>query len=260
VSHSSLATQVSQLARRSILRTLRQPSQIFPSTIFPLFLLAVNSAGLDKAVNIPGFPADTYLAFALAIPFIQSAIFSTMNAGTDLAADIETGFMNRLALTPLRGAALLAGNLAGVVVLATFQALVFVGVGLITGVHFQSGVGGVVVLVLLGALYGLSFGTLGAYIALRSGSGEAVQGMFPLFFVFLFLSSMALPRNLIQQDWFQTVATINPVSYLIEAIRSLVITGWDGQALAQGVVIAVAIGAVGMTAAVFSLKTRLVRT
>ena len=80
----------------------------------------------------------------------------------------------------------------------------------------------------------LGFGAIGASLALRTGSGEAVQGLFPLFFVFLFLSSMALPRNLIETDWFRTVATYNPVSYLLEGIRSLLIDGWDVDALLAG--------------------------
>jgi len=85
-----LRTQVGQLARRSVLRTLRQPAQIVPSLIFPLFLLAVNSGGLKDATNLPGFPTDSYITFALAVPFMQGALFSVMNAGTDLARDIET--------------------------------------------------------------------------------------------------------------------------------------------------------------------------
>ncbi len=111
----SLRTQVGQLAHRSVLRTLRQPAQIVPALVFPLFLLAVNAGGLKDATNLPGFPTDSYLTFILAVPFMQGALFSVMNAGTDLARDIETGFLNRLALTPLRGAALLSGLLAGAV-------------------------------------------------------------------------------------------------------------------------------------------------
>jgi ABC-2 type transport system permease protein len=98
------------------------------------------------------------------------------------------------------------------------------------------------------------------YAALRTGSGEAVQGLFPLFFVVLFLSSMALPRDLIAADWFRTIATYNPVSYLLEAIRSLLITGWDGEALALGFGCAIAIAAVGLTASSFALRSRMVRT
>jgi ABC-2 type transport system permease protein len=106
----------------------------------------------------------------------------------------------------------------------------------------------------------LGFGAVGSMIALRTGSGEAVQGMFPLLFVLLFLSSMALPRNLIEQDWFRTVATYNPVSYLIEGIRSLLVTGWDGEALALGFGVALAILVAGLVGASAALKTRLVRT
>ena len=256
-----LRTQVGQLARRSVLRTLRQPAQIVPALIFPLFLLAVNSGGLKDATNLPGFPTDSYLTFALAVPFMQGALFSVMNAGTDLARDIETGFLNRLALTPLRGAALLSGLLAGAVVLGlraggrpTSR------VGLIAGAELAAGVGGALVIVALSVSITVAFGTIGLFAALRTGSGEAVQSLFPVFFVFLFLSSMALPLDLLQTDWFHAIASANPVSYLLEAFRSLLIEGWNLGELALGFGIAAAILAIGMYAASSALKTRLVRT
>ena len=97
-------------------------------------------------------------------------------------------------------------------------------------------------------------------MGLRSGSGETVQGFFPLFFVLLFLSSMSLPRPLIEQDWFRFIATYNPVSYMIEGVRSFIIVGWDAEALALGFGITI-IGAVAAIAAASSaLRTRLVRT
>ena len=195
---------------------MRQPLNVVPSFLFPLILLAVNVGGLESAAHIPGFPADSYLDFALAFTFMQGALFATTNAGTDLARDIQTGFLNRLALTPMRSAALLLGQLAGVVVLALLQATLYLTVGLVAGVRPESGVLGVFLIVFLGVLIALAFGAVGAFLALRTGSGEAIQALFPLFFVFLFLSSMNLPRNLIEIDWFRTVATINPVSYLIE--------------------------------------------
>jgi ABC-2 type transport system permease protein len=260
VSRSPLLIQVGQLARRSVLRTLRQPAQIVPSLVFPMFLLAVNSGGLKAATNLPGFPTHSYLTFALAIPFMQGALFSVMNAGTDLARDIETGFLNRLALTPLRGTALLTGLLAGVMVLGLVQAGTFLLVGWAAGAGFAAGVPGVLVIVALSLVMTLGFGAIGLFAALRTGSGEAVQGLFPVFFVFLFLSSMSLPRNLIQTDWFREIATYNPVSYLVEGVRSLLVTGWDGEALALGFGIAAAVAVVGMTAASVALRSRLVRT
>jgi ABC-2 type transport system permease protein len=257
---SGLSTQVGHLARRSVVRTLRQPAQLVPALIFPLFLLAVNSGGLQRATHIPGFPTHSYLTFALAIPFMQGALFAVMNTGTDLARDIETGFLNRLALTPLRGGALLAGLLAGTVVVALIQAAAYLLVGLAAGASFAAGVGGALVIVALAVLITTGFGAIGLFAALRTGSGEAVQGLFPVFFVTLFLSSMSLPRNLIHTDWFREVATYNPVSYLIEGIRSLLIKGWDAQALALGFGIAAAIAIVAMVVASSALKTRLVRT
>jgi ABC-2 type transport system permease protein len=111
---SALATQVGAVAERSVRRTLRQPANVIPPLVFPVALLAVNAAGLRPSTELPGFPTSSFLAFALAVPFIQGALFSTMIAGTDLARDIQTGFLSRLSLTPLRGSALLAGHLSGI--------------------------------------------------------------------------------------------------------------------------------------------------
>jgi len=252
--------QVALLARRSVVRTARQPANIVFPLVFPLLLLAVNSSGLHSATRIPGFPTDSYLAFALAVPFMQGALFATMNAGTDLARDIQTGFLNRLALTPMRGVALLAGQLGGVMTMSLAQTAVWIAAGLIFGVRIASGVPGVLVLFVFSLLVALGFGALGAFLALRTGSGEAVQGMFPVFFVFLFISSMAMPRALIEIDWFRTAATLNPVSYLIECFRSLIITGWNAQALALGFGMALVIAAVAVTLAAVALRSRLTRS
>jgi ABC-2 type transport system permease protein len=254
------ADQVAILARRSVVRTSRQPANVIFPLVFPLLLLAVNSSGLRSATTLPGFPTDSYLAFALAVPFMQGALFATMNAGTDLARDIQTGFLNRLALTPMRSLALLAGQLGGVMVMTLVQAVVWICAGLILGVRFESGPAGIALLVVFSLLIGLGFGALGAFLALRTGSGEAVQGMFPVFFVFLFISSMAMPRNLIEIDWFRTAATVNPVSYLLEGVRSLIIIGWDPEALALGFGIAAILATIAVTLASMALRTRLTRS
>jgi ABC-2 type transport system permease protein len=252
--------QIGQIARRSVLRTARQPANIIFPFVFPTALLAVTSAGLSSATKIPGFPTSSFLAFFLAFPFIQGALFATMNAGTDLARDIQSGFLNRLALTPLRGGALIVGQLAGVAALGFVQSVYYLGVGLIVGVRLASGVTGAVVLIILATAIAVAFGALGAFFALRTGSGEAVQGLFPLLFVGLFLSSMNLPRNLIEADWFRTVATFNPISYLIEGLRSLIIAGWDWQALALAFGFAAALAAGSLAAATWALSLRLTRT
>lgn len=252
--------QVGALAGRSVRRTFRQPAMAVPPLVFPVALMLVNSAGLEPSTLLPGFPTDSFLAFALAVPFIQGALFATMNAGTELARDIQSGFLNRLSLTSLRGSALLGGHLAGVVALGLIQSAFYIAVGLVVGVDIAAGAGGILVLLLFSALVALGFGALGAFLALRTGTGEAVQGMFPLLFVFLFISSMNTPRDLIAIDWFRWVATANPVSYLIECVRSLIITGWDARALALGFGLAAAITVVSLALASWALTQRMTRT
>ncbi|WP_119066645.1 ABC transporter permease [Rubrobacter indicoceani] len=254
---SVLPTQIAVLARRAIIRTLRQPGMVLPSLVFPMVLLAVNAGGLTSATQLPGFPADTYLDFAFAFPLVQSAIFGASLAGTEFARDIENGFFNRLSLTPMRPVALLAGLLSGVVALTVLQYTVFLLIGLIIGVNLQSGLLGVPVLFLLGIITSLAFGTLGTILALRTGSGEAVQSFFPLFFVVIFFSSVTLPRNLLGGGWFEVIATVNPVSYIVEGLRSLVITGWDAGALALGFGFSGAFLAVGLAVASVSMRRRM---
>jgi ABC-2 type transport system permease protein len=228
MSRSMLALQVGMLARRSVVRTFRQPAIVVPALLFPLLLLSINSSGLDSATALPGFPTNSYFQFALAIAFVQGALFSANSAGTNLSNDV--------------------------------QAVTFLSVGLVFGEGIEAGVGGAVVIVALSLVISLGFGCIGAFVALRTGSGEAVQGLFPLLFAALFLSSMALPRDLIETDWFRTVADWNPVSYMLEGIRSLVITGWDGEALALGFACAGGVAALALAATSAALRTRMART
>lgn len=256
----SLAEQIGAVARRSVTRVFRQRALLVFPLVFPLLLFAINGSALSAATRIPGFPTSSYRDFALAIPFIQGALFVAVSTGTDLARDIETGFFNRLALTPLKGAALLVGQLGGAFAVGCVQSVTYLLVGIATGVGIASGVGGALVLLALSILIAFAFAGLGALLALRFGTGEAVQGVFPLLFVTVFLSSSNLPRNLIKVDWFREVATYNPVSYLIEGVRSLIIKGWDAQALLLGFGIAAALAVITLAAASAAMKTRLVRT
>jgi ABC-2 type transport system permease protein len=257
---TALTTQIGALARRSMLKTLRQPFHMFPIVFFPAMLLAINAGGMQAATHLPGFPTHSYVSFAIAVAFIQGCMFSLVNTGTNLAEDIESGFFNRLALTPMRRLSLIAGLLVGVAALGALQSAIYILLGVIAGAHLATGVGGALVLIVLGSLAASAFGALGCVAALRTGSGEVVQGLFPLVFVFIFLSSSNLPRNLLKTGWFHTVATWNPISYLIEGFRSLYIYGWDETALTRGFAVAIALLIINLALVVLALRTRLQRT
>ena len=256
----TVARQVGLIAWRSARRTVRQPALVIVPLTFPLLLMAVNSNGLKAATHLPGFPTHSFLSFFLPFSFIQGSLFAASTAGTDLARDIDTGFLNRLALTPLRGTALLAGQLGGAMAQMFVQAFVYLGVGLAFGVHFASGIGGIAVLIVLALTIAAGFASAGIWIALRTGNGEAVQSQFPLLFFLVFISSMNLPRNLIEVHWFRVAATLNPVSYMIEGLRSLVIEGWNAQALVLGFTFSIALVALAMSLSVVALRKQMART
>jgi ABC-2 type transport system permease protein len=156
--------------------------------------------------------------------------------------------------------AILVGQLAGAVTVSLVGSLSYLAVGLAAGVTIEAGPGGALVLLALATLIGVGFGSIGAVMAARTGRAEAVQGLFPLLFVTFFLSSINLPRELIEVDWFRTIATYNPVSYLVEGMRSLVVTGWDATALLRGFATAAAIAALGFAGAAAALRSRMART
>ena len=256
----TVAAQVAVLGSRAFLRSLGQPGQLFFALAFPLVFLAVIASGLDRADSLAGFPDDSFLDFMLAIPFVHGALFTAINSAVELGRDVETGFLNRLALTPARGVAIMLGNLAGGVALVLVQFSIYLAAGVLAGAEFEAGWLGIPVLFALAALVAVAFGSIGMTIALRTGSSDGVQGMFPLFFVAFFLSSMNMPRDLIETDWFRWIANVNPVSYLIEGLRSLVIFGWDAEALALGFGSALAIILVAVTASALAFRERLTRT
>ena len=152
------------------------------------------------------------------------------------------------------------GNLAGAVAMAMVQFSIYFVAAIVAGAEFEAGWPGIPVLFGLAALIAIAFGAIGMTIALRTGSSDGVQGMFPLFFVAFFLSSMNMPRNLIDSEWFRWIATVNPVSYLIEGLRSLAIWGWDLLALALGFGTALVVIAFALTLSAAAFRVRLTRT
>ena len=253
----SLRVQIGRLARRSISRTLRQPIIYVPNLFFGAFMLAILSGAGDQIVATPGFPTDDYVAFILGAILVQSAASASTMAGNALGSDIESGFLNRLALTRARRSALITAQLGGVAVLGVIQAAIFLAVGFAAGARVEAGVGGGLALIAVVLLMILAFGAIGLLVAVQTGSASKVQTLFAVSLALLFLSSMVMPRNLIQEEWFKVIATYNPMSYLVEAPRSLLISGWDREALAIGCGIAFGVLVVTLTAAVAVLGRRI---
>ncbi|HEX2785424.1 MAG TPA: ABC transporter permease [Ilumatobacteraceae bacterium] len=250
-------SQTAAMSKRSIIAIVRQPALVIPSLIFPLFFAALGSSSFGRAVRLPNFPkVDNFLDFAIAGSIVQAVLFGSVTGGTALATDIEQGFFDRLLATPTSRVSILVGRLAGAAAFGGFQALFFVVVLLPFGVSIKSGVAGVVVIVLCGALTAMAIGGFTAAMALKTGSSEAVQGSFPLLFIALFFSSCFFPRQTMQGAY-KTVADINPVSHLVEGLRGLVIDGFTAGHVASALLIPAAIAAVSIALAMRTLYSRL---
>lgn len=253
-------SHAAHLSRRSAIRALTEPAVMLPTTVFPLIFFGVLAGGVSAAGHIPGFPPVSYTDFAFTAPFIQVSLLNAVSTSTLLAFDIEHGFLDRLLLTPVNSLAILVGHLAGAAVVVSAQVVLYLIVGSILGVTIETGVLGCLVIVGLIVLLTIGIGGIGTFVALRTGSPETVQGVFPVTFGLLFLSSLTLPRDLIGTDWFRIAATINPLSYFIECVRSLIVAGWSVEQLARGLLVVAGTLAVGLTASLAALRGKVSRT
>lgn len=256
-SSPSLVAQTLVLARRSVLGTLRQPPVWFPAVLFPLLIAAVNTAALDRATGLPGFPpVESFLQFLLPGTLTQGVMFGGIIGGSDVALDIENGFFERLLASPVARWTILVGRLAGAAVLGALQAVVFVTVFVLFGAPIEGGLAAVAVLVVMAAFLALAVGGFASAIALRTGSQEAVQNTFPLLFVLVFVSSAFFPTTLMT-GWYQTVADANPFTWMIDGARALVIYGFDVTDAAAAIGIAVVLAVCGVALATKQFRRRL---
>jgi ABC-2 type transport system permease protein len=240
------ARVVAVLSKRSINQAFRRPQFLAPILVFPTLFLAVNTGGAGRAIDLPQFPhVHGFLDFQLAGSMTQSAMLAGVSAGIALALDIEIGFIDRLIVSPISRASIVIGRLSATAVLGAVSGLWFLTVGLIFGAHIKGGVGGFVLVVLLTAMCAGAFGAVGAALALRTGTASVVQGIFPLVFVILFLSSAFFPRDLLLEPS-HTIADWNPMSLIAEGLRDPVIYGLSWSAFGKGIAgiaIVMAIGA-----------------
>jgi len=215
---------IASLGARSVKQTFRRPQLLSPIIVFPTLLLAVQVGGAGRAVDLPAFPqVHGFLDFMLAGAMMQSVLLAANSGGIALAVDIEMGFTDRLLAAPVPRFTIVLGRLAGTAALGAFAAVWFIAVGLIFGAHISQGVLGVLLVIAIVTASAVAFGGIGAAIALRTGKASVVQGLFPLVFVILFLSSAFFPAKLILEPA-KAIATVNPVSLIVEGVRDPVIS------------------------------------
>ena len=251
--------QARALARRSVVSTIRQPGVYLPSLFFPMLIAAVNNSAMARAVHLPGFPpVESLLQFLLPATIVQGVMFGAISGGSDLALDIENGFFERLLASPVIRPAILVGRLTGGAVLAACQAVIFVVVFRVFGATVKGGVPAVLVLMAMAMLVTLMIGGITAAVGVRTGRQESVESAFPLVFILLFMSSAFFPTDLMH-GWFQWVAEHNPLSWMINGARELVIVGFDPAAAVTALVVPAVLAVFTVSLAVRQMRLRLAR-
>jgi ABC-2 type transport system permease protein len=250
--------QARALARRSVRGTLRQPQVWLPGLLFPMFIAAVNTSTMGKAVQfLPGFAGvDSLLDFLLPASITQSVLFGGLTAGSDTATDIQTGFFDRLLASPVSRTSILVGRLAGASVTGAVQAIVFMAVYGAFGARVAGGVAGALVLVLFAMVLALVIGGFAAMLALRTGSAEAVQNVFPLTFISLFISSAFFPTESMH-GIYRSIATRNPITWMVDGMRHQVIVGFDAGEAAVSIAVAAGLAVLAILGAQRALRRRL---
>lgn len=245
------------LALRALRNNLRRPQFLAPLVLFPSMFLAVNVGGLTATRDLSGFPqVRGFLDFQLAGAMTQSLLLGGVTTGIASALDIEAGFFDRLVASPVPRSAIVLGRLAAAGVVALGQVVFFLVLGLVFGAHIAGGVLGVLVVLLIGSIGGIGFAAIGQVIAYRAKSASTVQGIFPLVFVILFVSSAFFPRDLLTSPA-DTIAQVNPLSYLADGMRDPIISSVSLTPMLEGLAAAVGIAAVATGLSILALRGRL---
>jgi ABC-2 type transport system permease protein len=238
------------IAGRALRQMPREPAAVLPAVFVPAFFYAVNLGALE---NLAGSAVD-YKAFLL--PMAIAFAVTGMSRAPSLVTDIQGGYFDRLCMTPIRRTALLLGLMVADVAVIVALCLPVLAIAAVVGVRFTTGLPGIIVFVAFSALWGLAFTGIPYAVALKTGSPAAVSACFVIFFPLFFLTDAVVPKQFLT-GWFSTIATYNPVTYLLGALRSLITVGWQIRPLMEGVAAVAGLGALGMVLALAALRSRL---
>ncbi|HUD20753.1 MAG TPA: ABC transporter permease [Candidatus Saccharimonadales bacterium] len=216
------------LSIRNIKLIWRPLLALLPPFFMPIFFFAVNSLSLSALSKVPGFPNVSYKDFIAPVALFTAIFFSAGNAGIELVQDIQGGYFKKLIIMPINRLAIVLAILTEIAVQSLGQGIVMLILLLIWGVKIKTGVLGVLVIFSILIIFAMAWSCIGMISALRTQNARLVQSLFILVFPLLYLTTSQTPRALLPHN-FAVVTDYNPVTYIIEGIRSLVIRGWGGQ-------------------------------
>jgi ABC-2 type transport system permease protein len=251
---AGIARDIVTVAGRALRAIPREFEAVIPSIFIAIFFFLVNIATLEQVTSsIPGFD---YPSFSLPTAILLGV--TGVTRAYAFTVDIQNGYFDRLLVTPVRRLAILLGQMSADLTVAALLAIPILVVAFIVGVRFEAGPLGVVMFIAIAAFWCLAYAGFAYAIALKTGNPAVVQTSFLLFFPFLFLTTSYVPRDLLS-GWLDTVAGLNPVTYILEGMRSLIFDGWQWDELGKAFAAIAVVGVASMSLCFAAMRGRIER-
>ncbi len=218
---------------RSLKKLIRNPILLFFSLFQPIIFLVLFTQLFSSFNRLPGFPASSYLLFATPGILLQNAFSSALQSGTSVVQDIDTGYLQKMLVTPVSRYAILLGRLTTDAFRVVVQSAIILVLAYALGASVTTGIGGILLMLFTIALFGLAWSGISLALGLKTKSSETVFGIGAfLTFPLLFMSTALTPLTFMPQ-WIQNVSNVNPISYTVNAVRVLMLTGYDWTTILQ---------------------------
>ncbi len=246
---------------RWIKKTLRRPPFLFFALVQPIVWFVLFAQSFSSIARVPGFATLTgtsnYVTFFSAAVIIQTVIASSMQSGLGMVSDLESGFLDKMRVAPIHRSSILFGKIMADAARMLIQTLIILGIAAAYGVTIGMGGTGLVVLLVIAALFGIAWAGISNTIAFATKNAEittmaSILTTFPL----LFLSTAMMPKQLLP-DWVQTVATYNPITYVADALHALIIqsaVGFDWSVVGYAFLVILVVGVLTLTGASWTFR------
>ena len=224
----TLISDTFHISVRYLKKLVRNPILLFFSLFQPIIFLVLFTQLFTKFASVPGlFPSGiTYLEYATPGILLQNGFSSALQSGTSVVDDINSGFLQKMLVTPVNRSAILLGRLSSDAFRVVVQSLIILGLAYILGFNAATGLPGLVVMLFIIAFFGLAWSGISLALGLRTRSAETVFGIAGfLTFPLLFMSTALVPVTAMP-SWMQSVSNVNPISYAVNAVRDLALPNY----------------------------------
>ena len=224
------------LGLRTIRRFYRVPANPVSIVLFPLIQLFVFSQLFKDIVQLPGFAGESsYLAYLAPGQIVFTVFFAVSWIGGNLLYDYRSGFLDKMRVAPVNRYSILAGELVPLFLECAVMAGTILALSVLLGAHIATGLPGLILILIIAGAFGVAWSGVSFVPALVTKNEQATGTLSLLLFPIAFMSTAFVPVALMP-DWLQTVNRFNPISYVIEAIRSLMSVGFDWVVIGQAAV------------------------